>query len=448
MRRDLFVRCCGAVMACMAGSMLFAQSDTPVLSSPNGQEQLQYVVIVARHGVRSPTGKTDQLNAYSAQPWPKWSVPPGYLTGHGAKLMTLFGAYDRELLASQGLLPAQGCADAEHISIVADSDQRTRETGKAMAAGLFPGCEVAVHALAEGTAEPLFHSLGAVVGHPDKLVATAAVAGRIGNNPAGLTEAYRPQLQALEDVLHTCKPEAQCAAPKSLFDLPASIAPGNGDHLVELRSPLGTAATMTENLLLEYTEGMDAAQVGWGRVDAKKLRELLQLHTASADIERRTSYLARAQSSNLLSHLVDSMQQAIAHAPVAGALGRPQDKLLILVGHDTNLTNIAGTLDLSWLIDGRRDDTPPGGALAFELWRRPQQSSHSGLLVRAYYTAQTLDQMRIASPLTMASPPERVPVFIPGCSGADGACDWAAFQRTIEAAIDPAFRDAGATHPH
>jgi len=420
----------------VAGSLSPAQSQSPTHPAADGAEQLQFVVILTRHGVRSPTGKTDALNAYSAQPWPKWSVPPGYLTEHGAKLMTIFGAYDRELLSSQGLFASQGCADAQHVSIVADSDQRTRETGKAMAAGLFPGCEVAVQALAEGTADPLFHSLGAGVGHPDKQMAVAAIAGRIGNNPAGLTEAYRQQLQTLEDVLHTCKPGIQCAAPESLFDLPASIAAGKGDHLVELHSPLGAAATMAENLLLEYTEGMDKEQVGWGRVDLNKLRELLQIHTASADIERRTSCLARVQSSNLLSHILDSMQQTITHKPVVGALGKPDDRLLILVGHDTNLSNVSGALDLSWLIDGRLDDTPPGGALVFELWKNYGSSTYS---VKTFFTAQTLEQMRSAVVLNAANPPERVPVFMPGCSRADMSCSWNKFESALRTGIDSEF---------
>jgi 4-phytase/acid phosphatase len=400
-------------------------------------DTLKFVVIVSRHGVRSPTGKTDALNQYSAKPWPQWSVPPGYLTEHGAKLMTLFGAYDRELFANEGLFAARGCGEAAKVSVIADSDQRTRETGKALAAGMFPGCNVDVKALPEGTPDPLFHSLEAGVGHAEEAIATAAIAGRIGSNPAGLMEAYRPQLEELEGVLVGCKLGPACApAHSSLFDIPSSISPGKGDHLVDLRSPLGTAATMAENLLLEYTDGMDASQVGWGRVDVNNLRELMQLHTANAELERRTSYIARAGSSNLLRHILDSMDQAIGGKAVSGALGKPNDRLLILVGHDTNLSNISGALGLTWLIDGRPDDTPPGGALVFEVWQDRQTGEYS---VRTSYMAQTLDQMRNATPLNLQSPPERVPVFVPGCSQADYSCEWKAFQQAIQAGTNPQF---------
>lgn len=414
-----------------AGSQLSARA-----ASDNGiktpSEELKFVVIISRHGVRSPTGKPDQLNQYSAQPWPAWSVPPGYLTEHGAKLMQLFGAYDRQLLISQHLLTGVGCADADHVSIIADSDQRTRGTGESLGDGLLPGCKIEVHALAEGTHDPLFHSINADFDEPNKKSAQAAISGRIGDNPAGLAEVYRPQLEAMEEVLLGCKPGAPCSAASaskaSLFDIPSSIGPGKGDHLADLHTPLGTAATMAENFLLEYAEGMELSEVGWGRVDASKLRELMQIHTANEDVTQRTPYIARAQSSNLLTHILDSIQQAVDGKAVAGALSRPQDRLLIVVGHDTNLANFSGALGLSWLIDGRLNDTPPGGALVFELWKNLEGGDYA---VRAFYTTQTLDQMRNAKPLDLANPPERVAVFVPGCSRADSSCTWKSFQQTL-----------------
>jgi 4-phytase / acid phosphatase len=435
------LRFAASLLIAASGIVAAQTQNRPLTDSNNpGAADLKFVVMISRHGVRSPTSKTDQLNRYTQRPWPAWTVPPGYLTEHGAHLMTLFGAYDREKLAAQGLLSFSGCGDAKQIKILADSDQRTRETGKALAAGLAPGCALHVQALAEGTPDPLFHALEAGVGTPDKKLAVAAVAGRIGGSPDAMTEAFRPQLQALENVLSDCgggdctKETSKPA--QSLFDVPASLTPGKGDHLVELHWPLGTAATMAENLLLEYTEGMDAANVGWGRVDLNKLRELIQLHTASEEISGRTEYIARVQSSNLLFHLLASMVQATKGTSVPGALTEPSDRLLILVGHDTNLANISGALHLRWLIDGRVDDTPPGGALVFEIWKQRDFPSYS---VRAYYTAQTLEQMRNATPLTLASPPAIAPVFIPGCGQADGSCPWDAFQQALQNGIDSKF---------
>jgi 4-phytase/acid phosphatase len=125
------------------------------------------------------------------------------------------------------------------------------------------------------------------------------------------------------------------------------------------------------------------------------------------------------------------MDQATTGNATAGALGKPDDRLLVVVGHDTNLSNISGALGLTWLIDGRFDDTPPGSAIVFELWKKGGLPGYS---VHVYYIAQTLDQMRNATPLSLTTPPERVPIFMPGCSQADQWCDWVAFKATVQSA--------------
>jgi 4-phytase/acid phosphatase len=406
---------------------LLAQSGTALPDSSSSR--LKFVVYLSRHGVRSPTGNSAQLNLYSAAPWPPWSVPPGYLTAHGFRLMQIFGAYDRLQLSGEGLLSAAGCEDAARVTFYADSDQRTRETGKALAAGMFPGCAPAVKGLPEGAPDVLFHPLEAHAALVDPALAVAAISGRIGGSPDNPTEAYRTQLAELDRILGNCGgPASPAANRQSILEIPANLSSGTGDHLADLRGPLSTASTLTENLLLEYTENMEASNVGWGCVNGTNLRSLLELHTAASEFSQRPKPIARAQASNLLQQVLLALSQAVQGKPLPGAISRVNDRALFLVGHDTNIASVAGLLDLDWIADGRRDDTPPGGALVFELW---QPAAGSGDFVRVYYTTQTLEQMRSSTVLTSQNPPARVPVFIPACSRTDFSCSVSDFERVL-----------------
>jgi 4-phytase/acid phosphatase len=128
---------CAAILACS----LSAQAPP----------KLQYVVIITRHGVRSPTWTNDRLNEYSTAPWPDWGVGPGYLTPGGFERMKLMGRYYRHYLAGEQLLDPGTCADAQHLYFRADSDQCAVETAKALAQGLVPNCPVPIDARPEGT---------------------------------------------------------------------------------------------------------------------------------------------------------------------------------------------------------------------------------------------------------------------------------------------------------
>jgi 4-phytase / acid phosphatase len=414
----------------------------------SGQAQLEFVVMLSRHGVRSPLGTPGELDKYSAAPWPQWDVAPGILSAHGYELMKLFGAWDRTKFSAAGLLAPAGCADAAHVTILADTDERTRETGKALAEGMLPGCTVAVHAQAGGN-DPLFRPMEAGVGetgagkagvgHAEMALSVAAISGRIGGDAGNLTEAYRPQLAALDHVLAGCgHVPTTNAARVSIFDIPSGLGAGNSDRPASLRGPAMTGATMAEDLLLEYTNGMSDENTGWGCLDGPTLRFLMQLDTAGWEYGTHTPAIARPKASNLLDHIEKSMQQRIAGKPVAGALGKPGDRLLLLVGHDTNIATVAGALGIDWIIDGRVDDTPPGGALLFELWR----SAGGEPFVRLEYTAQTIDQMRRAEALTPANPPGQEPIFVPGCSRKDMSCTWDGFAAAMQRAIDPAYVNA------
>ena len=94
-------------------------------------------------------------------------------------------------------------------------------------------------------------------------------------------------------------------------------------------------------------------------------------------------------------------------------------------------------LDLAWRLPGyQADDTPPGGALVFMLWRDPALSEP---LVRLQYLAQTPVDMARLTTLTPAHPPVSVDVPVPACQKdvVAGGCPWPAFTRVVQAAIDP-----------
>jgi 4-phytase/acid phosphatase len=396
--------------------------------------QLRYVVIISRHGVRSPTWNSERLNRYSAQPWPEWGVPPGNLTPHGRALMKLMGAYYREWLSGERLLSQEGCGDVGRVFIHADTDQRTIETGRALAETLLPGCPVAVHSVPEGRRDALFDPISAGIAKPDWEIAAKAVRERLGEHPEHFLDLHRAAFEALQFVL-----AGGGSAPKKLIELPEEISVSITGKSVQLNEQLSVASTLSEDLLLEYTDGMQGKDLGWGRLDADILFRVLELHAAYDDLTRRTLYLARARGSNLLDHVLRSMEQAATGKAVPGALGRPGAAVLILSGHDTNLSNLSGMLGLSWHLPGYQpDDTPPGGALIFSLWQQPGTRQY---FVRTQYLAQTLQQMRSAAPLTMAAPPAKEDVAVAGCELATGSigCSWETFAKTLQRAIDNRF---------
>jgi 4-phytase / acid phosphatase len=401
----------------------------------DGQEHLKFVLVLTRHGVRSPTWTNARLDEYSAQPWPKWPVKPGILTPHGKQLMTFFGSYYRAEFTERGLLSDSGCADAKDIYIRADSDERTVETAHGLADGIFPSCNIEVHSLGAGVRDELFRPAGKSA-NADAKLALAALAGRIGDDPAALATAYRMPLEAMQKLLVSCMQDACAPAAKSLLGVQPSLTPATGDHLAELKGPLSTAATFAENLQLEYLDGMPDVQVGWGKVDQSSMTSLMALHAASSDLVQRTPTIARAQASNLLSQITRTLDQAEQHKPIPSAIGTPSDKVVFLVGHDTNISNLAALLDAHWLIGGyQRDDAAPGGALVFELWQRAERPD----ALRVYYTVQSLEQMRNTTPLSLQAPPAKAVVFLPGCSKAEAGapCDWSDFQRVVEHSNHP-----------
>jgi 4-phytase/acid phosphatase len=403
---------------------------------------LERVVLVSRHGVRSPTTPDPPLSEIASRAWPSWPVSPGHLTPRGENLASLMGAYYRAHYAARGLLPAQGCPSPDGIHVWADVDQRTRLTGAGLLEGMFPGCGLPVHNGPTEKPDPIFHPVRAGICSVDTDRARAAVLARAGGSLKRVLRTHREPLRRLQAVLGCCAPrlcQASGRARCTLATLPSALDVRHKDGSVRLTGPIPIGSTASEIFLLQYAQGLPRDQVAWGRASSPaSIRPLLRLHRLQFDLIERTPYLAARQGSALAYQVLETLRQTAEGTSDAPNVVLADSKMVIYVGHDTNLANIGGMLGLHWQLKGYlRDETPPTGALAFELLRETASGRH---FVRMAYFSQTLEQMRRMTRLDLAHPPARAGVSLAACSRVEygGACPWPDFVAAVKKALDPA----------
>ena len=407
---------------------------------------LRQIIIFGRHGVRSPTVSPSNLAVFSSRTYPDFGVPPGYLTPHGQQAEVLLGTYYRDYLLHERLLTGNAQADAGRSYFRANSIQRSNITAAALAAGLIPGITVPVHSYPLGETDPVFDPIAAKVAAVDPVRAATEVQG-IFNSGAALASGYSGELSLIRSLLFDYPNGVQpppatpsgkvdpTAQPIPLSAVTTTLSTGN----VVNAGGLLTTLTAADPFVMEYTDGLPLKDVGWGQLSLDALSQQTRIIGLSFDIAFRTPYLDQVQSSNAASHVLRSMEQAVIGDAVPGAFGDAGSRVTAIISSDVYVTGLAGLLHLHWLLPGYQPDfCPPGGALVFEL----RQSRSSGeYLVRAFYTAQTFDQLRNLTPLTIENPPATMQLLIPGGRESAGSLDvrFDTFQKLLRNAIGPKY---------
>ncbi|GAY14151.1 histidine-type phosphatase [Mycobacterium sp. shizuoka-1] len=362
--------------------------------APTGRADTWHVVrtvMVMRHGVRPPNTEPPVPVSVAPDPWPTWTTRPGWLTQHGAAAIRLLAAADARHFGADGVLAAHGCPPTGEVRIVSDSLERTIATGDAYAAALAPGCGIVNEHQPQGVADPLFAEYRTAGVTPE--AAAEAVDAALG--PGGATDVarrYQPALDAVTRIL--CGPRTgDCG----LTDLPSGVdIDPTGTHRPKLTGALAHGSVVSEVLELQYAEGKSMSEVGWGRASAEDIRAVGQLHAVELSIIARPRPMALANAGGIATLVRD----ALADGP----------PLTVVVGHDTDIANLAGLLDLHWSIAGFADDEPaPGGALVFEV----VEDADGNRLVRTSYRSQTLRQIRDLT----GGDPQWAPLTPAGCQG-------------------------------
>ena len=383
---------CRLILLAAVLVLLAPQADAPAASQDRpGSDQpvLIKTVVLMRHGVRAPTQAPETLQEWSGKPWPVWPAARGELTERGATLVSLFWQAEGARLRAQGLLPP-GPLNRSDVLVLADLDQRTRSTALALARGLAPDDNVRVRVRNIPAPDPLFHPVKARLCALNPAAVAADITPTRINALAG---SLAPQLDELGDILGPAAP-AWCAryrltAPCRVTDAPSNLLLTQENHNVNLSGGLPAASSAAEIFLLEY--GQWNQNAAWGALDAARLGNLLRVHTDTFNLINRAPSVAAARGSALLEAMLQSLDGS--HPDQAFNTAR----LIVFVGHDTNLANIGALLNLHWQIPGYpADDIPPASMLALNLWQTPQ-----GLFVSADYAAQ--------SPETLHNPDQAGP---------------------------------------
>ncbi len=379
--------------------------------------QLERVVLLYRHGVRSPLPGEIQLDEINRKAWPSWSQAPSELTQHGIAGVALMGRYDRQRLVAHQLFAAQGCPDSSSIWFWANTDQRTIASAQALAQGFAPGCAISIGHQPPGSEDPLFHPIEAGAVSWSAADAVASIQAHSGG-PNALTASHADDLAAMAQVMGCGADSTAPFCDAQNWRGALTVSPDQ-KHLA-LSGPIASTSGTAEAILMAYVEGKPLSDVGWGRTDAGKLESLSRLHSLLFDIYARPDYMAQRVAAVMSKHLIATLQDD--HAP----------RLSVMVGSDNNIVALASVLDLHFKMPGYgKDDPPVGGALGMELWRDAANRRY----VRVFYQAQSLAQLRALQPINERQPPATLTLHPAGCvPNKQGLCTLASVITQLERA--------------
>ena len=367
----------------------------PVSAQAHKAGRIERVVLIYRHGVRAPLGDENGLAPIAPAPLPAWTTPESLLTPHGARALTLLGAYQRRQWLDAGLLPRGRCPGARDLIVWTNTVSRTIASGQALAEGLAPGCAVPVGHLPADRHDPIFEQMEAGADAFDARRAAADTIAFTGGM-AAMERRLRPALGAMAQIIGRPLPTA-----------PGTIAPGADGKGVAVDGPVIQASGTAQIFLLQYMEGLPLAQVGWGRADAAAISAVSPLHAALFDALDRSPYVA------------PHVAGVLARRMLTALFDTDQPRVTVLVGHDNNIAALGALLHTRFRLTGLGwNDPPPGGALGLMLVRTPAGRR----VVRAFYIAATPDQVRMLAVLDAHHRPTELRLPIGLCGTATMNC--------------------------
>ncbi|GGC37247.1 phosphoanhydride phosphohydrolase [Asaia siamensis] len=347
---------------------------------------LERVVLVARHGIRSPTHGPEALEKETGVVWPAWPVAPGQLTEHGRvtlgrMMQDIALHYDLACARHQG-----PCLSKAAPVIWADSaDDRTRQSGQIMAETLVPAQHLMARSLSPAMHDPLFDAVTPEFIFRNRTILAAEAASFQRDDVKARPQSVDQGLRVLQDLI---APEGCSGGTSPCFSTPLTIGEKKGRAVLEGGPTL--AASVAENILLVYVQGLENAGPRWAQALAPELlKRALPVHDYLSDLTRRRGTLVK-EKSRLMADVIDRFLSGESVTLSDGSIVPRETRFLAFAGHDTTLDALAARYGLGWSFADQPDRTAPDTTLAFERWR-----DHAGhALYRVVIFHQSLAALR------------------------------------------------------
>ncbi|GBR69120.1 Ca2+-dependent phosphoinositide-specific phospholipase C [Gluconobacter kanchanaburiensis] len=326
-----------------------------------GDFHLTRMIMVMRHGIRSPLVGQVPPGVGIPGGWPAWKGAPGDLTAHGAVGMMALGTFDRTWMTDAGLIPAKTCPAAGSVAVRANSSARTIASAEAFVRGFMPGCPITVQHKPLGQPDVLFSPLDADPGRFDM----RAIVPQLPDAERIFRE-REAALRLLGNVL-TCAPGA-C----DFLHAPAHIAADATGHQLVLSGPVAQASSLSEALMLAYLDGRPLLQTPSGTLDVGQLGTLSALHAGMLEAVVRPRALAELLSRDMRTRLLKDLMQE--DGPV----------FRLYMGHDDTIAPLLTMLGIHIRVPGyAEDEIPIGSALGFAVYDNGNGERRVRLLIQS-----------------------------------------------------------------
>ena len=192
---------CVLVVQCLFWTGVFASKTQQAQASASVEAvgtlsrdgyQLEQVVILSRHNIRSPlSGSGSVLGTITPHEWYAWSSNPSELSLRGGVLETEMGQYFRKWLEAEGLFPENYHPTDGAVRVYANAKQRTIATAQYFVSGLLPTANMEIETHVEyDTMDPVFTPQLTFVSPRYNVDAEAQIFELYGDAIKGLSDNY------------------------------------------------------------------------------------------------------------------------------------------------------------------------------------------------------------------------------------------------------------------